>query len=60
MSDEEAVGSLRTALRRLPSLTWVESIDVEQALCEYSKYDAYCTGGISAAKRFVPAFTKIE
>ena len=30
------------------SLAWVETIDVEQALCEYSKYEAYVTTGISA------------
>ena len=43
------------ALRARPLLDWVESIDVEQALCELSKYDAYCRDGVSAAKRFCPA-----
>ena len=47
-SEEAAVASLRTELRRAPSLEWVETIDVEQALCEYSKYEAYVTTGISA------------
>lgn len=55
LSDEATVHSLRTALRAERGLEWVEAIDVEQALCEFSKYDAYCTGGVSAAKRFKPA-----
>ena len=54
-SEEAAVASLRTELRRAPSLAWVETIDVEQALCEYSKYEAYVTTGISAGKRFKPS-----
>ena len=46
---------LRAALRASPGLSWVETIDVEQALCEFSKYEAYRTGGVSAMKRFRPA-----
>ena len=55
MDDEEAVSWLRTALRRQPSLAWVEAIDVEQALCEFSKYHSYCTNGISPAKLWRPS-----
>jgi hypothetical protein len=55
MDDEAAVAWLRTALRRRPSLEWVESIDVEQALCEFSKYEAYRSRGISSSKQFRPA-----
>lgn len=55
MGDAAAVDALRTQLRASPLLDWVETIDVEQALCEYSKYDAYCQHGVSAAKRFRPA-----
>lgn len=55
MDDEAVVGKLRAALRKLPDLSWVEAIDVEQALCEFSKYEAYCTAGVSASKRFSPA-----
>ena len=53
-----AVDRLRRALRRVPSLAWVEAIDVEQALCEFSKYEAYCSHGVSAAKTFTPAAEK--
>lgn len=53
-TEEESVEALRAALRLIPSLAFVETIDVEQALCEYSKYEAYCTGGISVGKRFEP------
>ena len=53
--DEAAVATLRAALRATPTLDWVETIDVEQALCEYSKYEAYSKpGGISANKIFTP------
>lgn len=55
LDDEAAVLALREALRGIPLLEWVEAIDVEQALCEYSKYEAYRAGGISASKRFQPA-----
>ena len=53
--EEEAVVFLRAALRASPGLSWVETIDVEQALCEFSKYEAYRTGGVSKMKRFRPA-----
>ena len=56
-SEEDAVRKLRTKLHACkagPSLTWVAAIDVEQALCEFAKYEAYCTSGISAGKRFAP------
>eukprot|EP01052_Picozoa_sp_SAG31_P030073 SAG31_NODE_3053_length_4739_cov_24.623060_5_plen_223_part_00 len=53
-SEEETVLTLRTALRTVPSLCWVQTIDVEQALCEYSKYEAYRVGGISTSKAFTP------
>ena len=53
--DEATVATLRAALRATPTLDWVETIDVEQALCEYSKYEAYSKpGGISANKTFTP------
>ena len=52
--DEAAVATVRAALRAIPSLCWVETIDVEQALCEYSKYEAYRVGGISTNKKFTP------
>ena len=55
LDDEAAVARLRAAMRARAGLGWVEAIDVEQALCEFSKYDAYCCGGVSAAKRFKPA-----
>ena len=51
-SEADAVEHLRQELRTQPSLAWVEAIDVEQALCEYSKYDAYVTNGVSSQKRF--------
>jgi hypothetical protein len=52
--DDAAVMVLRAALRAVPSLAWVETIDVEQALCEFSKYEAYRLNGISASKTFTP------
>ena len=53
--EEATVATLRAALRATPTLDWVETIDVEQALCEYSKYEAYSKpGGISANKTFTP------
>lgn len=54
-SDEAAVEKLRGTLRARKGLAWVEAIDVEQALCEFSKYEAYCSGGVSASKAFAPA-----
>lgn len=59
-SDEEAVLTLGIALREVPSLCWVQTIDVEQALCEYSKYEAYHEGGISASKAFTPIDAKLK
>ena len=53
-SQESAVIALQAALREVASLDWVEAIDVEQALCEFSKYVSYCTNGVSAGKRFIP------
>ena len=53
--EEAAVSVLRDQLRAVPSLSWVQTIDVEQALCEFSKYEAYRKGGISATKTFTPA-----
>ena len=55
MGNESAVLRLRDELREQAILKWVTTIDVEQALCEFSKYDAYCVCGISASKRFTPA-----
>ena len=52
--DEAAVAQLRERLRAEPLLGWVEAIDVEQALCEFSKYEAYRTAGVAPGKRFVP------
>ena len=60
LSDEAAIERLRAAMKEEECLDWVEAIDVEQALCEFSKYDAYCTGGVSAAKRFKPAGTSAD
>ena len=54
-SVDDAVHALRAELRAAAGLGWVETIDVEQALCEYAKYVAYCTTGISASKRYVRA-----
>ena len=54
-SVDDAVHALRAELRAAAGLGWVETIDVEQALCEYAKYVAYCTAGISASKRYVRA-----
>ena len=59
MGDEEAINWLRTAMRKLPNLAWVEAIDVEQALCEFSKYEAYRTAGISKMKRFEPQSSRL-
>lgn len=53
-TDDAAVAVLRGQLRAIPSLAWVQTIDVEQALCEFAKYEAYRTGGISATKTFTP------
>ena len=53
LADEAAVEQLRTELREEPSLAWVEAIDVEQALCEYMKYDTYVADGVSPGKRFL-------
>ena len=54
-SVDDAVHALRAELRAAAGLGWVETIDVEQALCEFAKYVAYCTTGISASKRYVRA-----
>ena len=48
-SVDDAVHALRAELRAAAGLGWVETIDVEQALCEYAKYVAYCTTGIARA-----------
>jgi len=32
-----------------------QAIDVEQALCEFAKYEAYRSTGITPMKRFSPA-----
>jgi hypothetical protein len=55
LDDEAAVQVLRAALRERPRLFWMEAIDVEQALCEFSKYETYASTGVSAGKRFSPA-----
>ena len=40
-------------LCEVPALAWVKPIDVEQALCEFSKYEKYREKGISHHKRFL-------
>ena len=63
LSEAAAVQACRDMLashgdgRRRP-LEWIETIDVEQALCEYAKYINYCENGISAAKRYQPSPAK--
>ena len=46
-------------LREQPNLRWMQAIDVEQALCEYSKYERYRTDGITAAKRYQPRVEEV-
>uniref|UniRef100_A0A7S4C374 5-hmdU DNA kinase helical domain-containing protein n=1 Tax=Chrysotila carterae TaxID=13221 RepID=A0A7S4C374_CHRCT len=56
-TEDAAVTALWLELRGVPLLAWVETIDVEQALCEFSKYEAYRLNGISASKTFIPAYS---
>ena len=60
LTDDQAVERLRADLRTRRTLGWVEAIDVEQALCEFSKYEAYATTGVSAGKRWVPPAARPE
>jgi len=60
--DEEAVKQVCERLRRTEReglgedrLEWMQAIDVEQALCEFAKYEAYRSTGITPMKRFSPA-----
>ena len=39
-------------LRNAPSLAWARTIDVEQALCEFAKYESYKANGASSRKRY--------
>lgn len=54
-TDEVVVERIGDELRQSPALQWIRPIDVEQALCEYFKYDTYVTTGVSAGKRFIPS-----
>lgn len=55
LSEDEAVECLCGQLRERHSLAWIETIDVEQALCEFSKYEAYVANGVSSVKQYRPA-----
>mmetsp|Transcript_35187 Transcript_35187/g.109554 ORF Transcript_35187/g.109554 Transcript_35187/m.109554 type:complete len:410 (-) Transcript_35187:47-1276(-) len=56
MSEEATFATLSNALKtRHAELSWMQPIDVEQALCEYAKYVRYRVIGISPKKRFHPS-----
>jgi hypothetical protein len=52
--DEAAVHALLGELRAVGCLEWMRAIDVEQALCEYSKYVRWVEEGVEASRAFVP------
>ena len=59
-SVEAQVDALCAALRATRGadgqrrLAWIEPIDVEQALCEYSKYAKYSADGVRGSTFFQP------
>ena len=52
-TNHAAAAELCKLLRKKPTLEWMQAIDVEQALCEFAKYEKYRMEGISAGKMYV-------